>query len=618
MRSVILYLILASSLYAQTTYYVRTDGDNGNAGTTNSSGGAWRNVDYAADNVAAGDTIRVQAGTFVENVTPAVTGTAGNPITFVADGVAVTDTWTLTNMHYIRIIGFTIDAYADGDTSGTQEQANILTTGTCSYLEIWNNIATHGRVNGIRQGSSDVLNNCLIIGNTFIDIGLGGSGSAVGVNISGVDNIVAHNTFDYILPDAMTIKGDRNRFLNNYTVRLSEDEGGHSDVFQSGSSSLGLEYNLFEATFQEGTGASEPDEHPTNISNSVAGGGPMTENIFRGNIWHNTGSSASINQAFEGDISYTRWYHNDSIELLRGAPTQDRGLVLITTGVNNTHIFNNIEYESWGTSQSTNVEVYYSEGSVFINGNLAYDPDGPITFDTVISRWIDQVTSQDNADPDFNDVAGDDFTLGASSNATDNAVALTAVNETSGTGTSFDVDDAGFFRGDNTAIDQYGGNLILGDTITIGTDVRRIVSISGDRITVDSELSWEDDDLVYYGDDATPDIGAYPADHVPLTEATISQDGNDYEVNPDGDTRWVVFFVDKIPHTVDNEAPYEATISSGDVTAKAFALRASKTPVVTATLTSSPPSSPLKSDATGRAKATLKTDDSGRVKATLN
>jgi hypothetical protein len=54
-------------------------------------------------------------------------------------------------------------------------------------------------------------------------------------------------------------------------------------------------------------------------------------------------------------------------------------------------------------------------------------------------------------------------------------------------------------------------------------------------------------------------------------------------VTPTGDTRFVVFFQDGIPHTVDNASPYTATIASGTVTARAYALYASATPTVLAT-----------------------------------
>ena len=68
-----------------TDYFVRKTGNNGNAGT--SAATAWLTVDYGADQMVAGDTLYVGAGTYTEQVQPAATcsGTAVNPILFVAD-----------------------------------------------------------------------------------------------------------------------------------------------------------------------------------------------------------------------------------------------------------------------------------------------------------------------------------------------------------------------------------------------------------------------------------------------------------------------------------------------------------------------------------------------------
>jgi hypothetical protein len=69
-----------------TLYYVRTDGNNTNAGTSNSSGGAWRNINYAVNFscLKAGDAIKVQPGRYNETVTITKSGTAQNRITLMS------------------------------------------------------------------------------------------------------------------------------------------------------------------------------------------------------------------------------------------------------------------------------------------------------------------------------------------------------------------------------------------------------------------------------------------------------------------------------------------------------------------------------------------------------
>ncbi|MHC4979393.1 MAG: right-handed parallel beta-helix repeat-containing protein, partial [Planctomycetota bacterium] len=104
------------------TYYVRVTGDDLADGQ--SAANAWRNVDKAANTLAAGDWVYVGAGVYDEQVTPTNDGTAANPIRFIADTdgsrtgdagtVEITDsTGTLdvlqiTGNDYFEFIGFKI------------------------------------------------------------------------------------------------------------------------------------------------------------------------------------------------------------------------------------------------------------------------------------------------------------------------------------------------------------------------------------------------------------------------------------------------------------------------------------------------------------------------------
>ena len=68
------------------TYYVRKNGSDANtAGQAQNPATAWLTIDKAANNVAAGDTVYVGAGTYRESVTMDTSGSSGSQITFVAD-----------------------------------------------------------------------------------------------------------------------------------------------------------------------------------------------------------------------------------------------------------------------------------------------------------------------------------------------------------------------------------------------------------------------------------------------------------------------------------------------------------------------------------------------------
>lgn len=574
---ILLILFLASPLGAA-TYYVRTDGHDTNCdGTQNEAEGdgtcAWLTIDYAADNVSASDVIRVQAGTYEERVSPGVNGTSGNTVTFVADGAVTTCGFDFSSSSYIRVIGFTMDS----DEGSCSEQNGVVNiNGTSSYLEIWNNTIRDGNYNAIRMGLTDTCNQCIVFGNTMYNFGIG-NGSGMIVNTIGDNNLIAYNEGYNSHPDGFSISGDSNRWIGNYIHGFSEASGGHTDGFQAGTSTDGMENNLIEATFFVGMGGAG-DEHVTQFSN-VGSGGAMTENILRRNVWHNiSNATLGINQTSGGAIDYTRYYHNTTAEAQENSSVT-RGVVVYGSNTDDTYIWNNIEYEPWGNSVSSNLDVFYVTGTLTCDYNLAYDPDGSVSF---TSPWTNQSNAQSNADPDFNNYGSDDFTLGGSSNATGNAGPLTTTSG-SGTGTTFNVvtDGGGFFRGDNTNLTQYGGNLVVGDTIMVGTDEVVISSISGDAITVTASFTWADSEDVYFGDDITPDIGAYPYKPGGYTlSGTYVLSAETVTVTPNeaGLVRMVIVFEDNLPVGVDSTSPFAISgVGGGTLIVRMYPLYASDT-----------------------------------------
>ena len=203
----------------------------------------------------------------------------------------------------------------------------------------------------------------------------------------------------------------------------------------------------------------------------------MTENIWRRNVFYNLGSGTiGINQSLDGSITFTRAYHNSTVKVVRSAPTNTRALAWYGAGTTDNYLLNDLFYEGWGTAPRGNPDVFYIENTFTANYNLAYDPDGAVTF---AAAWTRQADEQSNVNPHLVNVGAGNFTLGASSGAIGAAGPLTATSG-SGTGTTFKVaaGGGGFFRGPNNNITQYGGKLTAGDVITVGTDTVTVVSVA--------------------------------------------------------------------------------------------------------------------------------------------
>lgn len=145
-------------LSADTTYYVRTDGNDGNTGLSNTSGGAFKTIqgalDYIGNNIDVVGylvTVQVASGTYAEIVTlPTLTGCIGTnppvlkgdtatPANVIIDGTGLTSaTVTRFEGHSWRLQGFTIksdNACINAHARGWIRPANIVfsTCGYCGY-----------------------------------------------------------------------------------------------------------------------------------------------------------------------------------------------------------------------------------------------------------------------------------------------------------------------------------------------------------------------------------------------------------------------------------------------------------------------------------------------------
>jgi hypothetical protein len=142
--------IFLPTLFASaTTYYVSTTGSNTNDGLTTTS--AWRNIQYAANHVSAGDTVQVLGGTYNEVVTISVSGSAtAGYITFqnyasqaaIIDGTGLTPPAqggliNIASQSYVIIRGLEIRNYKT--TSRSKVPVGVWVTGAGSNLQLLNN-----------------------------------------------------------------------------------------------------------------------------------------------------------------------------------------------------------------------------------------------------------------------------------------------------------------------------------------------------------------------------------------------------------------------------------------------------------------------------------------------
>ena len=552
------------------TYYVAVNGNNANNGSQQSP---WRSINYAADNVSPGDLVIVGPGTYNESVAPTASGTSGNPITFYGGGRATNTYWSLAGRSHIRVIGFVINR------GGGSDAINMSNT---DYIEIWDCQISGCVRNGIMYdtGSETTTgNNSIISGNLFI-----GGLESRHMAVRGANNLVQYNEFRGANADYIYWFGQNNIIRNNYGHSPNAESEAHVDFLQTGSDVGGNDYTTIEANFYVDSDVGADHHHMSNMSNG--GSNPFTHCLYRRNIAHQIGTA--VHSVFE-NWRYVYLVHENYLQSSRHS-TEVNTLASVRID-NGARAFNCIAWHLWGVNVTSPRVWSFSSGSVH-DYNLGYDPDGPVTFTGAFGA---EPNSLKNQNPQFVNYGTDDFHLQSTSPAIDSGSSLTTVTSPSGSGTTFTVGDAGFFRGDNTALNQYGGNLVIGDTITVGTDVVRIASISGNNITVTASFTWANGDRVYWGTDISPDIGAYPYFSggfdfgVNITSHTEGQSVSGSQtftaaVNNPQVVRHVVFFVNGIPMWVDNQSPYTfawnaSGLPSGTqltVEARAHALYASK------------------------------------------
>lgn len=559
MKSICLIFFFATLNLSASTYYVRTNGNNSNGGFENTAGGAWLTIQKAADTMVAGDICRVQVGTYNERVAETTDGSAGNFITYIADGAVKVYGFNITG-DYVRVIDFVVTHPSDLGYSGIQ-------ISSATGVELWHNTITNTSQTSV---SPSAANNLLMRGNTMSYSGSPGNNNGAGeksINDSGspqTNVVIDYNNISHTT-DFLCSGGEKYILRNNVLGPSSTNDFGGTPHVDGWQANVQTRFGWMEANWHINN--SVTDSHMILIEAPVAGRSgniAVIKNVSLrsgDHLWfqmrHGTNLHAAHNTV--GQIGFGP----------RGGPGSSGFFYVFPEG--GTNSTGNFSRNNIFTNVTTDKVYEITAGS-----DLTHDHD-------LVTPNASDITGGSNGDletnPLFVDYANSNVALQVSSPCVDAGGALTTVSTASGTGTSFAVTNAYWFY------DGFG--LTAGMKIYVGSDNNLTVTAvdyATKTITVSASFTWANGENVGYAYlGSAPDMGALEYGAANLTAAEISNAGNDYTVTTTGDARFVVFYQNGIPHTTDYVAPYTATITSGTRTAKAYALHAQSTPVVTAT-----------------------------------
>lgn len=330
---VLAFLLMALPALAA-TYYVRMDGDNANAGTANTSGGAWLTVQKAATTMVAGDTTYVQSGTYNEDVISGASGSIGSPIAFVAEGsVTINSIWIINA--YNSLIGFTVDGVglgagrlieinANGDNAIIR--SNRISSASADQFLTW-----------VDDGATNVLFDGNFYGETLYH----------GIILLGSNHLLTNNTFTATNGgDAIRLLGSNSRIVRNTFTNWSNltTNENHTDLIQSYSNGGEIATNnIVESNYAINCVGAQPG----NFSDDGLAG-RISNWTFRNNVY------ANCNYAMNLYVPNFKFYNNTFYRCATNTGNiLSFGSSLTAGRADNTVVQNNIFVECGANTAST-------------------------------------------------------------------------------------------------------------------------------------------------------------------------------------------------------------------------------------------------------------------------
>ena len=167
------------------TFYVRTDGNNANPGTSNSAAGAWKSVLHAADRAQPGDTVLVADGVYNEGeiYLRGKAGSNSNRVILKSInkwGAKINPTSEYWGFHIKDSTGVTIEGFDITYPANSTNGYGPIYSENSDWVTIKNNLCVNGGLSGIQLNHSD---NLLVEGNICRGNSKRGSGNGSGISI---------------------------------------------------------------------------------------------------------------------------------------------------------------------------------------------------------------------------------------------------------------------------------------------------------------------------------------------------------------------------------------------------------------------------------------------------
>ena len=507
MLTVLAVLLVPASQVGATDYHVDQSGDDSTG--DGSSGSPWRTIRYALDELSAGDTLYIHAGTYpaggdsTDAYTIPTSGSSGNPITitnYQNDQVVISTAqagFVLSDKDYITFDGLIIDNTTAA--SCIDAVGDYITIRNCELINGSNAV----KCSDATQYTYLLIEDCVIHDLSSVPVSLGNMDKVVikgNTMYTGNANIAVGSMTNLVIEDNFCHNTDQR--LGPVKLSWGTEGGGTEGAIVRRNVFLDGERYLIGLYSANGVICYN------NVVANIAGipiedgmvwlrkesGSPSSNskyNVFKNNIYYHMGSDSKpsywTNALFNLDAEVAADYGDQEIDY--NCYFKNSGTEYIIYGT--TWVYESEVANGWYSGQYDNNSIAGSDPA-FLMPTTEWGPEGYILEDG--SPCIDAGT-------------------------------VLTFTDGSGSGTTITVDDARYFT---DGFGLIGGDIILVDDTTAQVTA---VNTSNNTITVNPSISWSNNDpvsLEYSG--AAPDIGAIETDYDTSNGAPTVDAGFDDEI----------------------------------------------------------------------------------------